>query len=200
MRWHRSKGLYTINSYTNESSCYYQVWRPRALIFSYKKSDSKRPDSHHLTTSYAGARVLIYREKSHCQVDWIVMSTCPLISFPGEKSIWETQLPSEHCLENTESELGELDYPGNIIMRIWQTDESPSFSLKLDLSSRLNIFSSLVQETAHKNTFSLLFFQVVLLLLKVFIITSISWPFFISHIVVTNQFPISNLFCIYHIL
>lgn len=128
------------------------------------------------------------------------MSTCPLISFPGEKSIWETQLPSEHCLENTESELGELDYPGNIIMRIWQTDESPSFSPGLDLSSRLNIFSSLVQETAHKNAFSLLFFQVILLLLRVFVITSISWPFFISHIVVTNQFPISNFFCIYCIL
>lgn len=91
-------------------------------------SGPKSPDSHHPTTSYAGARVLINSEKLHCQADWKGMSVCPLISFPGKKSIWETQLPEGGCSENTESDLGELDYPGSIFMKVWKTNESPSCS------------------------------------------------------------------------
>lgn len=108
------------------------------LAFLVYKSGPKRPDSYHPSASYAGARVLIYSEKSHCQADWAVLSVCPLISFPGEKSIWETQLPSEGCLENMESELGELDYPGNITMKMRPTNESPPFSTEIDLPSRRN--------------------------------------------------------------
>lgn len=81
------------------------------------------------------------------------MSVCPLISFPGEKSISETQLPSEGCLENTESELGKLDYPGNITMKIWQTNGSPPLSTEIDPPNRLTILPSLVQETVHKMSF-----------------------------------------------
>lgn len=125
----------------------------------YKKSGPKRPDSHHPTTSYTGARVLIYSERSHCQADWIVLSSCPLISFPGEKSIWETQLPSKGCLENTESELGELDYPGNIIMKIQQTHESPSFSTGIDLSSKLDILPTYCRKLLRKISFCAYFFR-----------------------------------------
>lgn len=111
------------------------------------------------------------------------MSICPRISFPGEKSNWKIQLPSEGCLENAESWLGELDYPGNITMKTQQTNELPPFSTETDLPSRLNNLPSLVQETVHINTHS----SGILLLLKVFVTTSIS-SFFISGIVITNQF------------
>lgn len=38
----------------------------------------------------------------------------------------------------------------NIIMKIWQNNEPPSFFTGIELSSRVNILSSLLQETAHK--------------------------------------------------
>lgn len=87
------------------------------------------------------------------------MSVYPCISFPGEKSIWKIQLPSEGCLENAESWLGELDYPGNITMKIQQTNEPPPFPTEIGLPSRLNTLPSLVQETAHINALSPLFFR-----------------------------------------
>lgn len=90
------------------------------------------------------------------------MSVCPLISFPKEKSIGETHLPSEGCLESTESELQELDDPGNITMKVGKTTEFPSFSTEIDLSSRLDIVPSLVQETAPKDALSPLYLQVIL--------------------------------------
>ena len=54
-------------------------------------------------------------------------------------------------MENTESEPGELDDPGNIIMKIRQANEFLFFSTEIDLSGRLDSLPSLVQETAHKD-------------------------------------------------
>ena len=124
-------------------------------------------------------------------------------SYPSQKRnlLGETQLPSEGCLENTESELQELDDPGNITMKIGKTNEFPSFSTEIDLSSRLDILPPLVQETAHKEALSPLFLQVVLFLLRVFVTTSTSSPVFIFPIVIINQFAISyfSICCILYV-
>lgn len=87
------------------------------------------------------------------------MSVCPRISFPGEKSIWKIQLSSAGCLENAESWRGELDYPGNITMKIQQTNEPHPFPTEIDLPSRLTTLPSSVQETAHINALSALFIR-----------------------------------------
>lgn len=124
----------------------------------HKKSGPKRWLTSS-NTSYAGARVLIYSEILHYQANWTVMSICPCISFPGEKSIWKIQLPSEGCLENAESWLEKLNYPENTTMKIQQTNEPSHFPTEIDLPSRLNTLPSLVQETAYINALSPPFFR-----------------------------------------
>lgn len=62
-------------------------------------------------------------------------------------------------MENTESEPGELDDSGNIIMNVRQANEFPFFSTEIGLLGRLDNLPSLVQATALKDALSLLFFR-----------------------------------------